>query len=43
MTQDRAYRIRFASCDAVAELLRCSPTQFDPRVVSALLAVLARH
>jgi putative two-component system response regulator len=43
MTQDRAYRIRFDSSDAVAELLRCAPTQFDPIVVDAFLAVLGRH
>jgi putative nucleotidyltransferase with HDIG domain len=43
MTQDRAYRARFDSSDAVAELLRCCPTQFDPRVVNAFLAVLGRH
>jgi len=43
MTQDRAYRVRFDSADAVAELLRCSPVQFDPIVVNAFLAVLGRH
>jgi len=43
MTQDRAYRIRFDSADAVAELLRCAPAQFDPRVVGAFLDVLGRH
>jgi cyclic di-GMP phosphodiesterase len=43
MTQDRAYRMRFDSSDAVAELLRCCPIQFDPRVVTAFLAVLGRH
>ena len=43
MTQDRAYRLRFDSADAVAELLRCSPAQFDPIVVNAFLAVLGRH
>jgi cyclic di-GMP phosphodiesterase len=43
MTQDRAYRIRLDSSDAVAELLRCSPSQFDPEVVAAFLAVLGRH
>jgi putative two-component system response regulator len=40
MTQDRAYRPRFASSDAIGELLRCCPAQFDPRVVAAFLAVL---
>jgi len=43
MTQDRAYRVRLDSTDAVAELLRCSPSQFDPEVVAAFLAVLGRH
>lgn len=43
MTQDRAYRIRFNSSDAVAEILRCSPAQFDPEIVDAFLAVLGRH
>jgi len=43
MTQDRSYRIRFDSSDAVAELLRCSPAQFDPQIVAAFLAVLGRH
>ena len=43
MTQNRAYRVRLDSSDAIAELLRCCPTQFDPRVVNAFLAVLGRH
>lgn len=43
MTQDRAYRVQLDSTDAVAELLRCSPTQFDPDVVTAFLSVLGRH
>jgi len=43
MTQDRAYRSRFNAADAVAELLRCAPIQFDPQVVAAFLAVLGRH
>jgi cyclic di-GMP phosphodiesterase len=43
MTQDRAYRRRFDSADAIAELLRCSPGQFDPRVVIAFLAVLGTN
>ena len=43
MTQDRAYRRRLDSSDAVAELLRCSPAQFDPEIVAAFLAVLGRH
>jgi putative two-component system response regulator len=43
MTQDRAYRMRLDSADAVAEILRCSPSQFDPQIVAAFLAVLGRH
>jgi len=43
MTQDRAYRTCFNSADAVAELLRCTPGQFDPKVVAAFLAVLGQH
>ena len=43
MTQDRHYRSRLDSADAVAELLRCCPTQFDPAIVAAFLAVLGRH
>ena len=43
MTQDRVYRVHFDSSDAIEELLRCSPTQFDPRVVGAFLRVLGRH
>jgi putative two-component system response regulator len=43
MTQDRAYRVHFDSSDAVAELLRCAPSQFDPAVVGAFLSVLGCH
>jgi putative two-component system response regulator len=43
MTQDRAYGIRVDAADAVTELLRCSPAQFEPEVVAAFLAVLGRH
>ena len=43
MTQDRAYRVRLNSAEAVNELLRCTPTQFDPEVVKPFLAVLGRH
>jgi len=43
MTQHRAYRVRLDSSDAIAELLRCCPAQFDPEVVAAFLAVLGRH
>jgi putative two-component system response regulator len=43
MTQDRAYRIRLDSSDAIAEILRCSPSQFDPQIVAAFITVLGRH
>jgi HD-GYP domain-containing protein (c-di-GMP phosphodiesterase class II) len=43
MTQDRAYRIRLDSSDAVAEILRCTPSQFDPQIVAAFIAVLGRQ
>jgi len=43
MTQDRSYRMRLDSSDAVAEILRCSPAQFDPEIVAAFITVLGRH
>lgn len=43
MTQDRHYRRRLDSAEAVAELLRCSPDQFDPEIVVAFLNILATH
>jgi putative nucleotidyltransferase with HDIG domain len=43
MTQGRRYRGGLTSADAVSELLRCSPSQFDPEIVNAFLAVLGRH
>ena len=42
MTHDRQYRARLDSCDAVAEILRCCPTQFDPEIVTAFLSMLSR-
>ena len=42
MTSDRAYRSSIGHASARAELKRCAGTQFDPRVVDALLAVLDR-
>ena len=35
MTSDRVYRKRLSTHDALAELQRCSGTQFDPEVVAA--------
>jgi putative nucleotidyltransferase with HDIG domain len=43
MTQDRSYRMGTDAQNAVAELLRCTPTQFDPEVVAAFLGVLGTH
>ena len=40
MTSDRSYRKALPRAEAVAELRKCSSTQFDPRVVEALLASL---
>ncbi len=40
MTSDRSYRKALPVGVAVAELKRCSGTQFDPAVVVALLAVV---
>jgi putative nucleotidyltransferase with HDIG domain len=41
MTSDRSYRRALSPEAATAELRTCAGTQFDPRVVDALLAVLA--
>jgi len=43
MTQGRRYCGGLTSADAVSELLRCTPSQFDPEIVAAFLAVLSRH
>jgi HD-GYP domain-containing protein (c-di-GMP phosphodiesterase class II) len=41
MTTDRAYRRARSRADAIAELRACATTQFDPRVVDALLSVVS--
>lgn len=41
MTTDRPYRSALPGPEARAELARCSGTQFDPRVVAALIDVLS--
>ena len=41
MVSDRPYRNGMSADAAVAELGRCSGTQFDPRVVDALIHELA--
>ena len=40
MTSDRPYHVGTPVPDAVAELRRCAGTQFEPRVVEALVALL---
>ena len=40
MTSDRSYRKALPVQTAIAELKRCSGTQFDPKVVNAFLAEL---
>ena len=37
MTSDRVYRRRLTVEDAMAELVRCAGTQFDPSIVAALV------
>jgi HD-GYP domain-containing protein (c-di-GMP phosphodiesterase class II) len=41
MTTDRSYRHAIPVEDALAELARCSGSQFDPAVVAALVALLS--
>jgi diguanylate cyclase (GGDEF)-like protein/putative nucleotidyltransferase with HDIG domain len=41
MTSDRLYRARCSDAEAVAEIVRCAGTQFDPSVVEALSEELA--
>ncbi|MGN6380113.1 MAG: HD domain-containing phosphohydrolase [Gaiellales bacterium] len=40
MTEDRVYRKAMPVRDAIAEIARCSGSQFDPRCVDALLNVV---
>jgi two-component system, cell cycle response regulator len=41
MTTDRSYRKALPLHEAMNELRRCRGSQFDPRVVDALLAVVS--
>jgi putative nucleotidyltransferase with HDIG domain len=43
MTTNRSYRRAMPREEAVAELGRCAGTQFDPRVVEAVVAVVERE
>ncbi len=43
MVSDRTYRPARPANEALAELARCAGTQFDPRVVAAFTAVIARQ
>ena len=43
MTSDRPYRRAMGDAQAVAELARGAGTQFDPRVVTALVGHLGRE
>ena len=40
MTADRPYRTGLSAPDALEELRRCSGTQFDPRIVEALVGIV---
>ena len=42
MTSDRPYRAAMAHDHAIAELARCAGSQFDPRIVAALVGHLGR-
>jgi HD-GYP domain-containing protein (c-di-GMP phosphodiesterase class II) len=42
MTTDRAYRLARSHEQAIAELHRCSGSQFDPDVIDALVAISSR-
>jgi putative nucleotidyltransferase with HDIG domain len=41
MTTTRSYRTAMSHADAIAELERCSGSQFDPRMVASLARILA--
>lgn len=43
MTEDRPYRKALTKDEALAEIFRCSGTQFDPRVVQALMRTMGKN
>ena len=43
MTEDRPYRKAMSQDEALAEIFRCSGTQFDPRVVEALMRTMGKN
>lgn len=43
MTEDRPYRKALSKDEALAEVFRCSGTQFDPRVVEALMRSMGKN
>lgn len=43
MTSTRSYRRARPVCAALEELERCAGSQFDPRMVTALVRALSRH
>lgn len=43
MTTDRPYRKRLLFKEAVAELIRCKASQFDPKVVDNFIAILENN
>jgi putative nucleotidyltransferase with HDIG domain len=43
MTEDRVYRHQLDSAEAISELLRCAPSQFDPEIVTSFLSMLERQ
>lgn len=43
ITSDRPYRLRRTRVEALAEIQRCSGTQFDPEIVEAFVAAASRE
>ena len=43
MTSDRPYRTRLTRADAIAEIDRCSGSQFDPQIVEAFIEVTSHR